>query len=416
MTSIYRSESAGRLVTERYRQFLERWPVPSEETSVATLHGETFVVACGPGSARPVFLLHGAGINSSVWMGDVAAWSEQRRVYAVDLIGEPGLSAHARPPLRSDAYARWLDDVLNGLGVERAAFVGTSLGAWVAVDYAIRRPDRVTRLALIVPGGIGRQRYGAVAMAMLLMPFGARGNRKALQFALGVSDEPATPAAQAFYDFARLIQQSYKPRRDRLPLFADEELRGIRVPLLAIVGARDRMLDAQATAARLRSLVQTASVSVRPDGGHLISDYSSAVGEFLAAESAMPGTPEPAERVCAALRGELASAMKRRDLDAVVALRTTIAEIENAQAIDVPDADLSGTSTHMSTAGHRAAPTELSRRELSAKQVDAILRAQIDEREREARRYHALGHTGAANHLRAQAAALSRAWTSIDWR
>jgi len=47
--------------------------------------------------------------------------------------------------LASDAYAGWLDDVLDQLGLERTALVGVSLGGWLAFDYAIRRHYRPRR-------------------------------------------------------------------------------------------------------------------------------------------------------------------------------------------------------------------------------------------------------------------------------
>ena len=62
-----------------------------------------------------------------MWMGDVAAWAEHFRVYAVDVIGDAGLSAPSRPPLASDAHALWLDDVMQALSLERASLVGVSL-------------------------------------------------------------------------------------------------------------------------------------------------------------------------------------------------------------------------------------------------------------------------------------------------
>jgi hypothetical protein len=55
--------------------------------------------------------------------------------------------------------------------------------------------------------------------------------------------------------------------------------------MLAVVGARDRMLDTRATAKRLRSLVATATVTVLPEAGHLIAGYTIPVREFLTAES-----------------------------------------------------------------------------------------------------------------------------------
>jgi pimeloyl-ACP methyl ester carboxylesterase len=52
--------------------------------------------ACGQPDAPPLVLLHGAGFNSVSWMGDVATWAQRFRVFAVDIIGHPGLSAPTR--------------------------------------------------------------------------------------------------------------------------------------------------------------------------------------------------------------------------------------------------------------------------------------------------------------------------------
>ncbi|MCM2524433.1 alpha/beta hydrolase [Stenotrophomonas maltophilia] len=86
-------------------------------------------------------------------MFDAERWSEYYRVHAVDIIGEPGLSEGTQPALDSDAHAQWLDDVLDALGVESAAFVGLSFGGFLALDYALRRPARVNALVLVSPLG-----------------------------------------------------------------------------------------------------------------------------------------------------------------------------------------------------------------------------------------------------------------------
>ena len=78
-----------------------------------TRHGETFVVVCGPPSAPPMLLLHGSGANAAMWLAEIESWAARFRIYAVDVIGEPGFSAPSRPSLASDAYALWMDDVLD---------------------------------------------------------------------------------------------------------------------------------------------------------------------------------------------------------------------------------------------------------------------------------------------------------------
>jgi pimeloyl-ACP methyl ester carboxylesterase len=147
MTTIYKSDEGARAVRERYLEILKRWPVPNEQMRVPTRQGETFVIACGEKTAMPLLLFHGSAGNSAMWMGDVRAWAGHYRVYSIDLIGEAGLSAPTRPPLASEEYALWLDDVLKVLSITKAAIVGVSLGGWLALDYSTRRPERVVSLS-----------------------------------------------------------------------------------------------------------------------------------------------------------------------------------------------------------------------------------------------------------------------------
>src|SRR5688572_5817920 len=107
---IFRSGEGQAAVHARYRELLADWPVPSEQRLLDSREGPTFVVSSGPADAPPLVLLHGSGGTTLDWSGDVAAWSEHFQVHAIDLIGEPGLSAPSRPQLGSDDYANWLDD------------------------------------------------------------------------------------------------------------------------------------------------------------------------------------------------------------------------------------------------------------------------------------------------------------------
>jgi pimeloyl-ACP methyl ester carboxylesterase len=281
MTEIYKSAEGERAIRERTARWLAYWPVPSRQLRLPTREGETFVVACGEESAPPLVLLHGSGATSVMWMGDVAAWSKQFRVYAIDMIGEPGLSAPSRPPLASDAYALWLDDVLLGLAVERAAFAGISLGGWLALDYAIRRPARVQSLALVCPGGVGKQRASFLWKVVPLLLLGGWGRRKAMAVALGSSPGPATPVERAFGEYVALIHTHFRPRREKLPVFSDAALRGLTLPVLAIVGARDALLDSRDTERRLRRAAPSAEVELLPDAGHLVRGQSARILDFL---------------------------------------------------------------------------------------------------------------------------------------
>jgi pimeloyl-ACP methyl ester carboxylesterase len=281
VTAIYATAAGGRAVEQRYREILRLWPVPSEWLFITTREGDTFVVACGPPDAPPLLLLHGSAANTAMWIGDVASWAQDFRVYAVDLVGEPGLSSPSRPPLGSEAYAFWLDDVLRELALPRVSIVGVSLGGWLAVDYAIRRPGSVDRLALLCPGGIGRQKWGVLVAALLLMPFGRWGLRTTMRLAAGGLLPADTPHAREFAEYLMLIHTHFRPRRERLPTFDDHALSRLRMPVLAIVGGRDRMLDSFGTRRRLERAVPNATVRLLPDAGHVLFGQSSVVLDFL---------------------------------------------------------------------------------------------------------------------------------------
>jgi pimeloyl-ACP methyl ester carboxylesterase len=117
MTRIFRDAASAAQIMALNAQVLAAWPVPNRQIRLPTSQGETFVVACDAADAPPLVLLHGAQSNAASWM-----------------FGDAGFSAPSRPPLASDAHARWLDEVVAGLGISRAAFAGLSLGGWLALD------------------------------------------------------------------------------------------------------------------------------------------------------------------------------------------------------------------------------------------------------------------------------------------
>jgi len=281
MTSVYKSADGERAVRERYVEILKNWPVPSGHLRLPTREGETFVIASGAESAPPLLLFHGSAANSAAWMFDIAAWSAHFRVFAVDMIGEPGLSAPSRPRLASDVHALWLDEVMRGLALDRASMVGVSLGGWLALDYATRRPERVESLALLCPAGVGRQKISFLFKSIPLLLMGRWGTRKLGEMILGRAPANLPPSAQAFVDFMSLVHANFRPRHVKLPVFSDEALQRLTMPLLAIVGGKDVLLDSSATKRRLEANVPHAEVSYYSAAGHFIPRQTAPILDFL---------------------------------------------------------------------------------------------------------------------------------------
>ena len=99
----------------------------------------------------PIVLLTGAGCNASAWCPHVAALAVGGPVYGLDMPGDPKPSVARIPITPPETCAAWLDELLDQLTDRPAHLVGTSFGGWVAMNQALRAPERVASITLLDP-------------------------------------------------------------------------------------------------------------------------------------------------------------------------------------------------------------------------------------------------------------------------
>jgi pimeloyl-ACP methyl ester carboxylesterase len=109
---------------------------------------------CGQGPA--IVLTHGITSRSWTWRSVAPRLAEKYTVLAPDMLGH-GESAKPRGDYSLGAYASGIRDLMMVLGIERATFVGHSLGGGVAMQLAYQFPERCERLVLVSSGGLGRE-------------------------------------------------------------------------------------------------------------------------------------------------------------------------------------------------------------------------------------------------------------------
>ena len=119
----------------------------------------------------------------------------------------------------------------------------------------------------------------------------------------------------------------------------------------------------------------------------------------------MSGPPDAASPLHTRLRRALPPALKARDQAAVAALRSALAAIDNAQAVEAPPAPLSGGVVAGAVTGLGAG--DVPRRRLSASDIAAIVRAEVADRRVAATDYERAGQVDAAARLTAEADVLA---------
>jgi pimeloyl-ACP methyl ester carboxylesterase len=123
------------------------------ELKYLQLHGDR-VAYRDAGSGETLLLIHGMAGSSDTWRAVVPQLAKKYRVVAPDLLGH-GQSDKPRGDYSLGAFAVWLRDLLDELGVTRATIVGQSLGGGVAMQFVYQHPDYCQRLVLISSGGLG---------------------------------------------------------------------------------------------------------------------------------------------------------------------------------------------------------------------------------------------------------------------
>jgi 4,5:9,10-diseco-3-hydroxy-5,9,17-trioxoandrosta-1(10),2-diene-4-oate hydrolase len=109
------------------------------------------------GGGTPVVLLHGGGPGASAWSNfgpNLPVFAARFRTLMID---QPGFGRSDRPPVTGNYFtfaAQAVAALLSELGIEKAHFVGNSLGGGTAVRFALRFPERAGRLVLMGPGGL----------------------------------------------------------------------------------------------------------------------------------------------------------------------------------------------------------------------------------------------------------------------
>jgi pimeloyl-ACP methyl ester carboxylesterase len=124
------------------------------EMKYMELHGDRVAYQDAGRGDETVLLIHGMAGSSETWRAVIPQLSRKYRVVAPDLLGH-GRSAKPRGDYSLGAFAVWLRDLLDELGISRATIVGQSLGGGVAMQFVYQHPDYCERLILISSGGLG---------------------------------------------------------------------------------------------------------------------------------------------------------------------------------------------------------------------------------------------------------------------
>jgi pimeloyl-ACP methyl ester carboxylesterase len=255
----------------------EAWPLDSEEIMVDTSYGTTFARVSGPAGAPPLVLLPGAGGNSLMWIPNIEALSRHHRTYALDNIYDYGRSVYTRPIKNGEDFARWLDGLFRALALDdQLALVGMSFGAWISSQYSLRFPERLQKVVWLAPAGTVLRVRLAFVLRLMLSLLPVQAFTRSLFFWL-FDDSMARDAdnramVEALVDDWPVAARCFAPKRTIQPtVLTDEELRGLTVPTLCLMGENEKIYNPRKAVERLNRVAPQIETGMVPGAGHDLS-------------------------------------------------------------------------------------------------------------------------------------------------
>ena len=209
------------------------------------------------GTGTSLILLHGNGEDSSYFVHQIEHFSAKYRVIAIDTRGH-GASPRGDAPFSIAQFAEDLKSFMDLKAIEKAHILGFSDGGNIALTFALKYPEYVSKLIL---NGANLNPKGVKASVQLPVVLG--------------------------YHIAKLLGGKEKAELLGLmvnePNFTPEDLKRLKIPTLVIAGKRDMIKDSH-TRLIARSIAGAELAII--EGDHFIANknadkFNKAVEDFL---------------------------------------------------------------------------------------------------------------------------------------
>jgi pimeloyl-ACP methyl ester carboxylesterase len=248
------------------------------------------------GSGETVLMLHGSGPGVSAlanWQHNIPALAQRFHVLAPDIVG---FGTTDRPEEIVYSLRTWTDHIwafMDARGIAKARLVGNSLGGRIALQMAIDRPDRISKMVLMGTPGAGMTPSEGLAALRAYEP-SHEAMRELLRNYFAVDPAMITDdlvkiryeASIAYGAYEAYRAMFFDPRHAGTELgITESEVRAIATPTLLIHGREDRVVPLQVSVTML-GLLPNADLHVFSACGHWTQveradEFSAVVTDYL---------------------------------------------------------------------------------------------------------------------------------------
>lgn len=262
-TSKFKTADGAQWLVNWHQKVMDACQLDYESINTQTSYGTTHVWAKNHQEKNKPALLFLPGFRTCGIFWDLnntlTPFYQDYRIYLVDVIGQPSLSAGKTPPVKGEGYGQWLVEVLDELGLDQVLVSGASFGGQLMVKLALAAPERVKAMVGFNPVGVQFISMGLRSMWYNLVTMIAPSPKNVQLYLDKMVLDPAFKLEkvpqQLLLEYQTYVVPNFKFGCDYPYKYSDAELSAVQVPAYFILCEHDRLIHQEKTAQRAKKVL-----------------------------------------------------------------------------------------------------------------------------------------------------------------
>ncbi len=269
---VYKNKKAMERMHSFYDRAMASLGIKYREEYTDTSYGRTHIIIAGDETKPRILTVHGGNGITPINLALFRRLLDNYCLIAPDVIGMPGKSDPYRTlDTNREDFGKWLTEVLDRMGIDRIPFVVSSYSSAMALSLARISPERIEKIALVVPSGIAHGPLIPIirTMTVPMMKYYFAPSEKALGGIMSVMSDQDDEQMNEFFD---LMMSSYKMEMRPPKEYKREELEQFRAPVIIFASDNDIFFPASRVFPGARLLFVKRPVCCRVRCKHLPSE------------------------------------------------------------------------------------------------------------------------------------------------
>jgi pimeloyl-ACP methyl ester carboxylesterase len=238
MHSYFKNKKAKKEFERLYFKKINLLGIPYEMQCIETSFGDTNIIITGHFNKPHLVLLHDSNSCAPVALEMYQELVHHFRIFAIDVPGQPNLSAEVRLNRLDQSYGKWMFEIMSRLKVEKATLIGISFGGFICLKSLAFDEKRIEKSFLIFPDGIVKNNPLEIFWKVRLPQQLYRWNRKAKfleQYQKALFSDGDIFVLELLSKTILDYDMDFSP----VPMLTKSEAANIKTPIYLIAGEKD---------------------------------------------------------------------------------------------------------------------------------------------------------------------------------